>query len=530
MRSPFTHNLVPALSADAMREADRLTIEEIGIPGFTLMESAGRATVACMEDRYGPLSSKHIGCFCGKGNNGGDALVVARKLATTGARLTVYLVATPESLSTDATRNFKILKHLTEIDPSYKVAFEVLDDALDLSALPVFDIIVDGLLGTGVTRNLSEHYRRIVAWMNQQKSPVVALDLPTGLQTDTGAMLGDAVFADLTVTMGGLKSGLLLGQGPACTGTVRVVEMGIPEAAIAKSAAQFECAHVVTREAVSSWLPKREPAAHKYSVGLSLVVAGSRGLTGAATLASEAASKSGAGAVVCATSAEVQDILAVKMTEVMTLGLPFSDTGIQTDSALHTLDETLARAYSLLVGCGMGKKPDTRKFIRKLVLESKRPTVIDADGLNAFANHTDLITAHANGQWILTPHLGEFKRSAGDDVDTSDRVKTVQQYAKAWNCVLVLKGSPTVVGSPEGRVFINPFTNPAFATAGTGDVLAGLCAGLLAQGLSPVHAALCALFIGGAGADRYVQHHSPLTLLASDLIEQASAIIDNLYS
>lgn len=523
-------NLLPALTADAMRKADRLTMETFGVPGFTLMESAGRAAVRYIEDIYGAVNGKHIACFCGKGNNGGDGYVVARVLFTLGAKVTVYSVAEADRLTPDARRNYLLLQQLANHDNENRLHLHASSVLYTTPPSSRFDLLVDALLGTGVQQNLRAPYDELVMWMNACPALVVSLDIPTGLHADTGGILGVAVEADLTITMGALKTGLLLEDGPRYAGQIEVAEIGIPEFIFRACAEDSGCAQVITENAVKHWLPRRTAQAHKYSVGMTLVIAGSPGLTGAATLACTAAARSGAGAVICATPEHLQPILAQKMTEVMTIGLPETDGGIDGEKASDRLAAPMEKATALLVGCGMGPSESNRGFARKVLTTSPLPAVIDADGLNAFSGHTDLFAAHAGGRWILTPHVGEFKRLAGANVDLEKRIETVRKYAQVWQCILILKGMPGLVGIPSGKVYINTTGNRALATAGTGDVLAGLCAGLLAQGLSPEHAALCALFIGGAGADRYVQHHSPLTLLASDLIGQARIVIDHLNS
>ena len=511
--------MLPALSGEAMREADRFTIETLGIPGFTLMESAGRASAEWIQRKYGPVAGKNIACLCGKGNNGGDGFVVARQLASMGAQMHLFLMAGEEALSNDAVSNYHILQALVDQDPEIIVQIHEIEHT-DSFPDKFFDLLIDGLLGTGVTRSLSTRYAAAVAWINKNKAPVVSLDLPSGLHANTGEILGEVVRANLTISMGALKSGLLLGEGPVCAGEIEVVEIGIPAIAVSKAATAYNCAHVVTHEAVKSWLPNRKHDAHKYGVGMSLVVAGSPGLSGAATLAATAAARSGAGAVICATHTNVQPVLAAKMTEIMSLALPASANGIDTTAATSVLKKPLNKASSLLIGCGMGDQPDTQQFIRSLVELSNVPTVIDADGLNAFIGHTALFAKHTNNNLILTPHIGEFKRLAGDSVDLSDKISIARRYAVQWRCVLILKGAPTIVADKTGNVYINPTVNPALATAGSGDVLAGLCAGFLAQGLSPIKAALAALFLGGTAADRYTAHHHPATMLASDIIDQ----------
>ncbi len=519
--------MLPALSAAAMREADRFTIEELGIPGFTLMESAGRAAVGFMLERYGVLAGRSVACICGKGNNGGDGLVVARQLLELGTTIDIFLMAPPESLSEDAAHNFAILENLARLQDMSHLRIQILQDLATLPVNPAFDILVDGLLGTGVTRNLNDRYSQVVAWMNAQTCPIVALDLPSGLHADTGVVLGNAIHADLTVSMGAMKAGLLLGDGPVLAGSVKIAEIGIPSTVIRKTAEDQACPFVVTNTAIRSWLPRRKHTAHKYGVGMALVVAGSKGLTGAATLASTAAARSGAGAVVCASPENVQPVLASKMTEVMTLAIPSTDEGIDAETALGSLEEPLAKANSLLVGCGIGRLPATQQFVQNLLKSTDLPLVLDADGLHAVADQTDIISRYANGRWILTPHLGEFRRLAGETVDISDRLATVRKYAQEWNCVLVLKGAPTVVGTPDGSVFINPTINPALATAGSGDVLAGLCAGFLAQGLSPIKSTLSALYLGGKAADSYTSQQHLSTMLATDLIAHFCQVMND---
>lgn len=517
----------PVLTAAGMREADRLTIEQLGLPGFTLMESAGRAAAHAMARRYGPLAGKRIAVLCGKGNNGGDGLVVARVLHACGAHVDVLLL-TEEGLTTDTAHNLRLLRALADQDGGDRLSIRVDSQA---PALEPADLYVDALLGTGLTSDLREPISSMVGWLNAQHSPVVALDVPTGLHSDTGAVLGNAVHADLTVTMGAPKSGLLLGAGPETCGAIEVAEIGIPLHLLDQAGQHEGPIYLTTDDAVRRWLPTRSAHAQKYSVGLALVVGGSDGMTGAPTMSSSAAARAGAGAVVCACPAGIQQVLATKMTEVMTLGLPASPTaGIDGEGAMAALGHRLEQAKALLIGPGLGKKPATQAFVRLLLQTTALPLVLDADGLNALQGHADLLRDCANGRWILTPHVGEFKRLAGEDVDLTDRVAVARRYAARWNCVLLLKGMPSVVGCPDGRVFINGTGNPALATAGTGDVLSGMCTGLLAQDLDPVRAAVCALHLGGAAADRYTDHAGGNTMMALDLLDQLPLVLRERFS
>lgn len=528
---PDTHttlpsqSLLPVLSAAAMREADRYTIEDYGIPGFTLMETAGRGAAGWIEANYGPVQGRTVACYCGKGNNGGDGLVVARLLYERGARVRVLLPGDAEGMSEDAARNLRLLRALDVHDADGRLDLLPFEGPDRLEALPPADLHVDALLGTGLTSELRDPIRGLVAWLNEQPQPTVALDVPTGLNSDDGTVLGTAVEADLTVTMGALKAGLLLGDGPRVAGRVEVVAIGIPDFAFEEVARAPGCAYRTTDGAVRAWLPRRTHDAHKYSVGLALVVGGAPGMTGAPVMAASAAARAGAGYVMCACHEAIQPTLALKMTEVTTVPLPPSGDGVDPDGALDALRERLEKARALLIGCGLGRHPETQRFVRALLQQVDLPVVVDADGLNALAGHTDLIARHARGRWILTPHAGEFKRLAGDDVDLTDRLRTARRFAEAWNCVLVLKGLPSVTACPDGRVFVNGTGNPALATAGTGDVLAGLCTGLLAQGMPAAEAAAAALHLGGAAADRYTRRHGARTMIATDLLAQLPRVL-----
>jgi hydroxyethylthiazole kinase-like uncharacterized protein yjeF len=525
---PFS--FLPVLTAEAMREADRFAIEAYGIPGFTLMETAGRGAADRIEEAFGPMAGKTAACICGKGNNGGDGFVVARVLHARGARVRVLAMSERDALSDDAAHNWRLLEHLAARDDD-RLALARFENLDQLAAYAGADLYVDALLGTGLASALREPLHGVVTWLNDQPSPTVALDVPTGLHSDQGTILGTAVYADLTVTMGALKVGLLINEGPAVAGRVAVVEIGIPRFVIDRVQTRPGCAWLPTDAAVAAWLPTRPRDAHKYSVGMALIVGGAAGLTGAPVMASRAAARVGAGYVTCACPRSIQPILATKMTEVTTLALPETPAGgLDPDGALDALTPGLEKARALLVGPGQGRHADTRRFVRALLQQTDLPAVVDADALHALADDPDWMARHAAGRWILTPHAGEFRGLAGADVDLSDRVRVAQEYAQRWNCVLLLKGLPSVVSSPDGAAFIDATGgNPALATAGTGDVLAGLCAGLLAQGLPPTRAAVCALHLGGAAADRYTAHRHQRTMIATDLLDQLPLVMNERF-
>ena len=516
----------PVLSAAAMRAADRVTIDEWELPGFTLMETAGRAAVRCIEHAYGPMAGRRVHCFCGKGNNGGDGFVVARVLHARGAHVRVIALAGAEAMTDDAARNWRLLEHLAAHDAEDRLALARFESLRQVAAFETADLHVDALLGTGLTSALREPVRSLVAWINEQPTPCVALDAPTGLHTDHGRALGGAVRAERTVTMGALKTGLLVNDGPVFCGQIDVAEIGIPRAVLeAQAGAHDGCAWQADDATVAAWLPERGPDAHKYSAGLALVVAGSPGMTGAPVMAARAAYRAGAGFVTCGCHEAIETTLAAKLTEVTTRTLPGTGGGIDPEGALDALAPPLEKARGLLLGPGLGQHPATQRFVRTLLARSEVPAVLDADALNALAGDPGFLAEHAHGRWILTPHAGEFRRLAGDDVDLDDRVRTAQHFARRWNCVLVLKGLPSLVAAPDGTTFVNATGGPALATAGTGDVLAGLCVGLLAQGLAPLHAAVAALHLGGAAADRYTARRAARSMVATDLLAELPAVL-----
>lgn len=503
-----------------MREADRMTIEDLGVPGFTLMESAARAAAARMVVRFGPMPGRRVMCLCGKGNNGGDGLAVARLLYTAGATVRVVTTSPPDEMSKDAARNWHLLTTLLDHDADGRLTLHRFENLQQVAAFDPPDLFVDGLLGTGLTSDLREPILSLVTWLNERPAPTVALDVPTGLHADLGIPLGAAVDAEATVTMGALKTGLMLNDGPDYAGAVDVVEIGIPSFVLDQVCVHGAgCAWWPTDDTVRAWWPPRARDAYKYSAGLALVVGGAPGMTGAPVMAAKAASRVGAGYVQCAVHHAITATLANKLTTVTSLALPGSDEGgIDPETAMDALGDRLGQAQALLIGPGLGRHPDTASFVRSLLRQTDLPLVLDADGLHAAATAPGIFEEHAGGRWVLTPHEGEFKRLAGDDVPLDDRIRTAQAYAERWNSILLLKGTPSLVATPEGRVYVGGTGNAAVATAGTGDVLAGLCVGLLAQGVPPERAAVCALHLGGAAADAYADHTYPASMIATDVL------------
>ena len=519
--------LQPVLSAAAMRRADARTIQEFGISAQTLMESAGKGAAEQLLREKGPIDTVVV--YGGKGHNGGDGFVLARYLHDAGARVHVVHLGKPGAMSNEADARFGTLQALADADPEGRLSLVPFEAGMEP---PSADVHVDAILGTGLSSALREPLLTLIQRLNHVPGTKIALDVPTGLHADLGLPLGAAFRADVTYAMAALKTGHCLHEGPTYTGRCTVIDIGIPRVVLHDAAHQDPSgsAYKPSDPLVASWMPTRGSNAHKYSVGLALVVAGSPGMSGAACMASTAAARVGAGYVTCACDHRIQDTLEAKMTEITTMPLPASHDGIETPGGLETLFERLAKARSVVVGCGLGRGRSTQAFVLELLERIDGPVVVDADALFALAGRMDIVRRRAGGRWILTPHEGEFRRllekaSGETGPDLRNRIAAARCFADAWNCVLVLKGLPAAVAAPGGHTWMNATGNPALASAGTGDVLAGLCGGLLAQGLPAEQAAVAALHLGGAAADRYAASHAGRSMQANDLLGELPQVM-----
>ena len=520
----------PVLTASAMKAADTQTIERFGIPGFTLMETAGRAVAREVQKHLAIIRSapgESVLCACGVGNNAGDGFVVARTLVEAGIPVRVVLAGNPERLPPDAARNLELLRSLvSDGGRVVRDKLAILEFSEDTASIPAEAcLIVDALLGTGISGPAREPIASWIEAINESRAHTIAIDVPSGLSADDGTAQGAAVRADATVTMAAAKTGHVLNEGPGLTGDLIVVPIGIPPHILQQASTKPGCGSILTRSDVT--VPVRSPNAHKYSSGLLVTVCGSPGLTGAAVMSAHAAMRVGAGAVVCATGSESIGTLAERFTEVMTVELPESELGLVPDAAVKRVSESAAKAAAVLIGCGLGRATGTIATVKQLLQTLSGTVVLDADGLYAMSDAPDLLR-ESSAELILTPHRGEFERLTGEPANWDDRIELARRHAAAWNCVLVLKGQPSVVGLPDGRVFVAPGASRALATAGAGDVLAGMIAGLAAQGLSATDAALSALYVGWYCANRYESRFAPQTMMATDIVEQLPEVMQDL--
>ena len=507
--------LLPILTSGGMRAAETAAVDRWGLPARVLMETAGRGAADIVADVLGgSAEAKRVAVVAGSGNNGGDGLVVARVLHARGADVRVA-VAVSAREGDDRAANRRLAERLA-------------DGRLRVSDTPgVFDgwspdVVVDALLGTGAAGPLREPVAEWTGWIRQQACPVVALDVPTGVDASTGEAADGAVRATVTVAFGALKAGLVLGLGAALAGRVVTVEIGVPGREVEAAAA----AHRATDAWVRAALPRRAPDAHKYSAGRVVAVVGSRAFTGAAVLSSVAALRAGAGAVVCCTPKSAQRTVDAHSAEVMVEACPETSAGTLALPAFDAITERMASADAALVGCGLGRAPETARLVRTLLRRAALPVVLDADGLRAFAGHDGALADRGGaGALVLTPHVGELRALVGDDrFEPRDRIETVRRLAARWNAVVLLKGMPSVVGVPDGRVFVGPAGRPALATAGSGDTLAGTVAAFLAQGLGPTEAAVCALHVGSRAAD-VAGGPTGAGVVASDLVASLPAAL-----
>jgi len=501
------------VTAEQMREMDRLTIQKYGVPSLALMERAGEAIAQAILKSFPRHAKKGVLIFAGKGNNGGDGLVVARLLKKKRIPCKVALLARKEELSTDAAHNLRAFLKLKG-----KVA-EISVSNLDLlgQRMSKNGLIVDAILGTGVKNEVRGLFADAITLINASGLPIVAVDISSGLDTDRGTPLGVAVQAEMTVALGFPKIGEVIYPGLNFVGELVVADIGIDNRAVAEVAPKTE---LLDRETIRRLVPHRQPDTHKGTYGHLLVVAGSRGKTGAAILACRAAMRAGAGLVTLAAPRSLNNIFASSLVEVMTEPLRDNDTEQMEPLSDDDWRHILERKNVVLFGPGIGINETTQNSLRWLLRNLDMPWVIDADGLNNLALEVERLR-HAKIPPVLTPHPGEMARLTGKSTATvnADRVEVARSFAVERHCHLVLKGARTVIATAEGKVFINPTGNPGMASGGMGDVLAGMLGALLGQGLSPEDAMKLGVYLHGFVGDHVAAERGTIGLVASDIVQ-----------
>lgn len=501
--------MLPLVTASEMNEIDRKAAEIFEISHLDLMENAGKGLSEVVLKNY--PDTKRIAIFCGKGNNGGDGLVAARYLSVK-SNVVVFLLCRKEEMRGDARAS---------LDKYKGKLFEVTTEEefkKSISGAAKADIIVDAILGTGLKSTLTGSYRSVVEGINALGKEVVSVDIPSGINSDTGQFMGAAVKATLTVTFGIPKVGLYLFPGCDYAGKIEVIDIGFPEALISGEGIS---SGIIEQADIAPLFPKRQKDTHKGDFGHLLVVAGSRGKTGAAAMVSLSALRSGTGIVTLAVPKNLQPIYEMKLIEVMTE--PLSE-GERWSIGENALGEILALAddkSAVAIGPGVVPASAALKVMAGLIEDLPHPVVIDAGGIDAITSFPDMLKK-AKGPRVITPHPGEMGRLLGipsRDVQ-ADRVGIARRYAVENNVCVVLKGAHTVIAVPEGRAYINTTGNPGMATAGSGDVLTGMIGGLLAQGYKPELAAIAAVYLHGLAGDLLSNEKGEYGIIATDLIDK----------
>ncbi len=540
-----------------MRAIDRLTTERFSTPSLLLMEAAAAASAQAITGRFpGGVEGKRVRILCGRGNNGGDGAALARALSLAGARVDVVLFGRVEETKGDARTNFEMARRLSSFEagshtqppPLTFIECESIAEWEEIAAHS-YDVCVDALFGTGLTRPLEGVHRQVVEHLellrnareraHSERPLVVSLDVPSGLDADSAAVKGAAVRADLTVTFTAPKPANVLPPASHYNGALVVAHIGSPPALL-EAAGRLPL--FLTEESdARAWLHRTRyaPDSYKNTHGHALVVAGSRGLTGAAVLCGQAAMRSGSGLVTIATPAAAQTAVAARaMPEIMTAPLSETAGGAASFEAIEEVLGLATRANAVAIGPGLSSEDEsTRRFVRELVERRSTPLVIDADGLNALAPWPAELSGSTELPLVLTPHPGEMRRLLGTDDHEAlaDRVEVARAFAATHAVLLVLKGSRTLVASPDGRVFVNPTGNAGLGTAGAGDTLTGVITGFLAQAYGALEgeadaleAVLAAVYVGGLAGDIAASASGMRALVASDISLNLGAAIRRL--
>lgn len=508
-------------TAEQMQELDRKAMETYRIPGIVLMENAGRGAAEAILSSFPDLRKKKVAVIAGKGNNGGDGFVIARHFMNRGIPVKVFLLTDPKSLRGDAETNHYVFHRMKgEIlsIPSSKDYQKVKRE------LEKADLLVDAIFGTGLDAEVRGYYREVIDHLNTLHCPLVAVDIPSGLNADTGKPLGAAIRATLTVTFGLPKIGLLISPGSDYTGTLKVVDIGIPK-------------NLVEEEKISSYLldedeimrvlsVPRRPDTHKGDYGHLLVIAGSVGKTGAAAMVCEAALRMGAGLVTLAIPKSLNAIMEMKLTEGMTEPLPETPKQTLSLRAFHSILRLCENKKAVVIGPGLGTFKETQSLILKLIKSIELPMIIDADGINALAAQPKFLPI-SNRSIALTPHPGEMARLIRSTVKVvqEDRIGISRTFSQSNHLYLVLKGYRTVIATPRGEVYINPTGNSGMATGGTGDVLCGMIGGLVCQGFDLPQSLQASVYLHGLAGDEAARDLGEKSLVATDLIRKIPVLL-----
>ncbi|HHY41250.1 MAG TPA: NAD(P)H-hydrate dehydratase [Thermoanaerobacterales bacterium] len=505
------------VSPSTMRLMDQMAIDKYKIPGVILMENAGIKVAQAVQNMWNAqkhCASRKIVFFCGKGNNGGDGFVAARHLANMGFETIVFIIANPDNIAGDAAINLEIIRNMGLRIKVIKEQAD-LDEAKDL-ANGAF-VLVDAIFGTGLKGDVKGIAKSVIEVINQLEIPVVSIDIPSGVCGSTGKILGTAVKAHQTVTLALPKIGLLLYPGAEYVGELITADIGMPVKLVEAINAE---AQLLDLSWVRGCFKAAPPDAHKGTFGRVFIIAGSVGMTGAATLSSTAAVRSGAGLVTIGIPESLNDILEVKVTEAMTLPLPETSSRSIGKGAIEKALSFASKCDAVVLGPGLSTDYETAEFVRQFILDCTVPMVVDADGLNAMAE-SPAIFKKAKAPIIITPHPGEMARLLSTTVSEvqTDRIGAVKTAAEKFSCTAVLKGARTLIATSDGKLMINPTGNIGMATGGSGDVLSGMIGAFLARSMKPYEAAAVGVYLHGLAGDLSAKEQEQICLMATDIID-----------
>ena len=502
-----------------MANIDRRTQEKYGLPSIVLMENAARGIFEILKDWKKDLLHIKILILCGKGNNGGDGIAIARHLSNAGTKVKIALLSRKRDLKGDPKTNLKVAL-------ASGIEMEEIVEKRDLKKIKLdlerTDLIVDGIFGTGFQGSAKGLSASAIELVNDSGVPVLSIDLPSGMNGETGTIEGPCIRANLTATLGLPKPGLFFSPGREAAGRVEVIDIGLPRKAIEEEGIRL---NVMEEEEIRSLLPKRYPNSHKGKYGKVFCLAGSVGMTGAASLTALSSLRSGCGLVYLGLPESLNDIVEEKLTEVITKPLPETEGRSIALSALEEILSLLKQSDIFALGPGLSTHPETRSLLRRLIERIAIPTVIDADGLNNLSFDLTPLTMRKDQRdptpFVLTPHPGEMSRLMDLPMEEvlRNRVEVARKASREFQSILVLKDAPTVIADPSGEVFINPTGNSGMSTAGSGDVLTGMIAGFLAQGLSPLDSARLGVFLHGLAGDIASEEKTEYGLIASDIMD-----------
>lgn len=512
------------VTSEEMRRIDKKAIEEIGIPSIVLMENAGLKVADAIEKKYGPLKGKYVYIFAGSGNNGGDGMVVARHLFNQKVKAKIFLLAEKKNIKGDAAINLAITEKMGI--PMREITSPAFMESLE-KELEKADVVIDALLGTGAKGAPRGLMKKVIDLINKHSKNTVAVDIPTGVDADRGEVRGEAIKAEYTVSLAYPKRGLYLYPGMDYAGEIEIADIGIPTGL---EEDKINC-ELLALPDISKKLFFRKPSSHKGSFGHLLVIAGSPGMTGAASLTALSALRVGVGLVTLGIPEDLNPILETKLTEVMTLPLPQSKDKTLCREGFEKIKDFSQKCKAIAIGPGISSNKQTKELISMIIDQLNIPLVIDADGINVLAGELSLLKKY-KASLIITPHPGEMGRLMGTSAEEiqKDRIRSTVALAKKIGAIVVLKGAKTVIASKEGNSWVNLTGNPGMATGGSGDILTGIIGGLLTQKLSSLEAAKTGVYLHGYAADLAAQKKGEISLIASDTLETIPEAIRRIKS